>query len=165
MFEKSHPAGDGGILDVHIEHGEKDGDAPAFATHEIGFGGEINRVYLAVPGGDHQLGPGGRCRVRVAEKIVGKGGEQRPQGNDHPRQRHDDGADFGGKPRHREQYQQGNGRQADHFQRGRGGFSRVFHRTKINFLRAACNSAFWVQFDLRRPWRHNQTTDYAITPT
>jgi hypothetical protein len=59
VFEKGDAAGDRRVLHVDVKHGKKNGNALAFAAHEIRFGGRVNHVHLAVAGRDDEVGPVG----------------------------------------------------------------------------------------------------------
>ena len=85
VFEIGDAGGHRRVLHVDVNHGQKNGDALAFAAHEIRLGRRVNRVHLAVAGGDDEVRAGRHQRVGVAEKIKSEHGEQHPQRDQHRR--------------------------------------------------------------------------------
>jgi len=69
----------GAQLDMNVNHGKKNRNTLAFATHEFRLGRRVNHVHFAVTGADDEVRAGWHHRVRIAEEIKGEDGEQHPK--------------------------------------------------------------------------------------
>ncbi len=76
-----HLPTDGGVLDMHIYHREKDGNPLAAAAHELRFIHLVDDIHFAMRRGHNQARPGGHAGVGIAEEIEREHRKQNPETN------------------------------------------------------------------------------------